>query len=174
MCLQRYQTKTEDDLQGVIHFLEMTSKWVDITNDYRPICSRSDQRLTDLRSIYMYLVEWEESASDPSQTLTREAMWDWKCSALGLVELFESQGVRIVPGRINSDVVENHFCQVRSFGGSNTNPSYDAYRTLQTSIILTQKVGSCGKTNAGGAIEPYSIALDRPLRKRVATDDWFL
>ena len=45
----------------------------------------------------------------------------------------------IVPSRINSDIVENHFCQQRGmFNDFNTHPTYSNYCTSVNSVILGQ------------------------------------
>lgn len=47
--------------------------------------------------------------------------------------------VDLIPSRVNSDIIENIFCQQRAlYHGANTNPNYNEYRTGITSIILGQ------------------------------------
>lgn len=64
----------------------------------------------------------------------------------------------LTPARINSDIVENIFCQERSlYHGANTNPNYNEYRTGINSIILGQATTS-RKSNAGGVkAEPFAL-----------------
>lgn len=66
----------------------------------------------------------------------------------------------IVPNRINSDVIENVFCQQRGlYNGNNTNPTYLNYCRTMTTVILRQNTIS-KKSNVGGSIsgaEPYRI-----------------
>ena len=62
---------------------------------------------------------------------------------LGFMQLCEYKlelfpGSSIMPGIVNQDVVENIFCQARSYNGQNTNPTYDKYSKSQNSIIIGQ------------------------------------
>ena len=56
----------------------------------------------------------------------------------------------IKPAIINQDVVENHFCQVRSCNGQNSNPTYRLQETCQNSIRYGQTTVT-RKSNAGVA-----------------------
>lgn len=47
--------------------------------------------------------------------------------------------VGLVPSRVNSDIIENIFCQQKAlYHGANTNPNYNECRKGITSIILGQ------------------------------------
>jgi len=65
----------------------------------------------------------------------------------------------IVPNRINSDIIENVFCQQRGlYNGNNTNPTYLNYCRTMNAVILGQATIS-RKSNAGGitpGAEPFS------------------
>jgi hypothetical protein len=68
----------------------------------------------------------------------------------------------IYPSRINSDPVENHFCQKRRvYNGNMTNPIYATYQKSNNSIILGQTSVS-KKSNAGEKTGAISFAFERP------------
>ena len=74
-------------------------------------------------------------------------------------EKLRNNSSSIVPNRINSDVIENVFCQQRRlYKGNNTNPTYLNYCRTMNAIILGQATIS-RKSNAGGitpGAEPFS------------------
>ena len=74
--------------------------------------------------------------------------------------LFELK-IEIVPSRINSDIIENIFCQQRAlYHGAtcNTNPNYNEYRTGINSIILGKTTSR--KSNAGKhSAKPFALSL---------------
>lgn len=72
---------------------------------------------------------------------------------LGFTELCKlllvNRELEIIPAMINSDIIENMFCQQRStYNGANSNPNALQYRNNINSIILGQKLVS-NKGNAG-------------------------
>ncbi|VDI08834.1 Hypothetical predicted protein [Mytilus galloprovincialis] len=72
--------------------------------------------------------------------------------------------IEVVLSRINSDIIENIFCQERSlYHGANTNPNYNEYRTGINSIILGQTTTS-KKSNVGG-YKARPLALGLPPKK---------
>ncbi|KAH3700287.1 hypothetical protein DPMN_075261 [Dreissena polymorpha] len=79
---------------------------------------------------------------------------DIQSCAIGFVELCQmlisaESKVRITPGLVNSDAVENLFNQQRStYNGANTNTNALQYRRSLNSILLGQTTVS-QKANAG-------------------------
>lgn len=70
----------------------------------------------------------------------------------------KKQSASIIPCRLNSDVIENIFCQQRTLlNGANTNPTYLGYCYSMNSVILGQATIS-RKSNTGG--EAAQIAGD--------------
>lgn len=68
-----------------------------------------------------------------------------------------------MPSRINSDIVENHFCQQRGmYNGCTSHPTYSNYCTTVNSVILGQSLKSRGrKSNAGlSAASCYNISTN--------------
>lgn len=101
--------------------------------------------------------------------------WQWKheriqiTSFMALCRLqiyvcIDKLQVDLILSRVNSDIIENIFCQQRAqYHGANTNPNYNQYRTGITSIILGQTTTS-KKLNAG-LREPKPFALGKPNNK---------
>ena len=84
----------------------------------------------------------------------------------------------ITPSLINSDVVENHFCQQRAtYNGANTNPNALQYRRNLNSIILGQNIVS-NKANAGKSsvtcsafsFKFHQTSTKRKLKSETSTD----
>ena len=70
--------------------------------------------------------------------------------SLVMDQLTSYPNMSIYPSHINSDPVENHFCQQRRVcNGNMTNPTYATYQKSSNSIILGQTSVS-KKSNAGG------------------------
>jgi hypothetical protein len=80
--------------------------------------------------------------------------------------LLTKKSIHIIPSMINSDIVENHFCQQRStFNGANSNPTALQYRSNLNSIIISQNLVS-QKANAGkSSIKSPSLAFTTATKK---------
>ena len=140
---------------------------VDIFADLRPIKGSDDPRITTLESLHVWFLRWEggiEKSQDLSKKDKKRAIMttetrDHTQSVLhGFVAMcrnhFKVSTVSVVPGRVNSDIVENLFCQQRALcHGSNDNPSHELYSNSLNTIILSQAPIS-RKSNAFGSCEP--------------------
>lgn len=168
-------------LRGTIAFLQQTSKLVHFMNTEQYLYENSDPRIDGLSDVARWFLTWEkEITDDPELTADEkrnklmpwETMEDIQFCITSLIEICMDRlnnGHPVLPSRINSDVVENFFCQQRATShGSNDNPSYLQYSKAVNSIIL--KGGnkrSSKKSNAGlKAAVPLSMTTDRPLVKR--------
>lgn len=107
-------------LDGVVEFLKATSVMITFFRDKRPLKSSSDVRLTGLKNSLDYFNNWEASVQKTRRSkelLTDETRQDIRSCIQGflsLVILLEESGpFCLVPARINSDLVENTFCQQR-------------------------------------------------------------
>lgn len=140
-------------LCGAIALLEQTSILVRIFRDHRPLVTLTDPRIAQLKEVSDWFQSWETSIIEDTELphpqhclLTRETRQDIQSCILGFLELVKyriasSPGSGIVPMRLNSDVVENFFCQQRStYNGATTNPTYRSYQTATNSIILEQPI----------------------------------
>ncbi|KAK3109107.1 hypothetical protein FSP39_023224 [Pinctada imbricata] len=160
--MKAYQDTLEDgsQLNSTVKLLTHTSELVEIFMDTRPIHSNSDLRLNSLKNIQEFFQQWEEDISrsivyNPKKNLiTRETRDDIKCSIngfLSLCQLHLGKGDSITPAYVNSDIIENHFCQQRGIrNGLNTNPTIMQYGPSNNAIILGQTTIS-RRSNAGTA-----------------------
>lgn len=163
-----------EEITAAIALLERTSFLVDLFQDNRPIKDLSDARVKKLTDVYSWFKAWEKTESGDESVskrhkglLTMETREDIDFLYLGFMSLVDYSVNKlkhgIVPSRINSDVIENVFCQQRSlYHGATTNPTYNAYRTGINSIVLGQSTIS-RKSNAGGSkAEPFAKSLKLP------------
>ena len=165
----------QDDLGAVIEFLKQTSFLVRFFRDTRPVREREDTRLKAFRESYDWFKGWEKQNSGEQNVHkrhkslltmeTRENLDYLFHGFMSLVEICINQlKFDLVPSRINSDIIENIFCQQRSlYHGANSNPNYNEYRTAINSIVLGQTTTS-RKSNAGGNGRTRPFALGRPIQ----------
>ena len=74
-------------------------------------------------------------------TLSDKTLFDIKCMILGFQKLCdttfrECKTTSIYPWRINTNLVENIFCQQRSLQGQNNHPRYIDYKTGMNTVLL--------------------------------------
>ena len=156
------------ECQGAIEFLSQTSVLIDIFRDSKALHEETDSRIVELSSVLQFFKSWEtwvlsqthKTTKEKSQMLlTSQTMEDLYSCLIGFVELVkkvatEYPGSSVVPSNINSDAIENHFCQQRCLcHGANTNPTYSQYAKAQNSIILLQPAVS-KKGNASATQMP--------------------
>jgi hypothetical protein len=104
------------------------------------------------------------------ELLTKEAREDIKAYILGLLAIVKqvsARGISVKPGYVNSDLVENFFCQQRGLrNGMCTNPTIAQYGPGVNAIVLgTTSVSR--KSNTGGAKAQHSnVTTCKPLNKR--------
>jgi hypothetical protein len=80
-----------------------------------------------------------------------------------LCKLHVKNGNSLNPGFMNSDLVENFFCQQRGIrNGLNTNPTLAQYGPSNNAIILSQNSVS-NKGNSGTATQLYKAHKPCPL-----------
>ena len=113
-------------LDGCIELLRQTSTLIKIFRDNRPVTSTDDMRLANLSQVLQWFHTWEDEIMKAYGTpkernkhlMTEEARQDLDSCIVGLqqlVILYQAKfpGASIILSRINSDVIENHFCQQR-------------------------------------------------------------
>ena len=163
--------------------LEKTSILVQVFRDPRPINDLNDLRLSQLRDVETWLNNWEEqvkalesvtSAEKAKMLMSHETMNDVRSMLKGFGEICKQRVViqkrSLVPAGLNSDIVENFFCQQRTIcHGSNTNPSVYQYKYGITATILGQNAVS-KKSNAASkskrAIQPFCFTAPVTLAKK--------
>lgn len=167
-------------LDGVIEFLESTSKLVSIFRDMRPVKVMTDEKFLTLQNVSKWFLQWEAHIYD-NKSLSKKQMTkslmsnqcheDIQSCIQGFIMLCEkvlhiSPGVYVTPGLINSDIIENIFNQQRStYNGANTNPNVLQYRKTINNIILGQNTIS-RKSNAGKSTAiPFSVEMQQPEKR---------
>lgn len=132
-------------LSSTIALLQHTSTLIANFRDPRPITDLSDVRLKENMAALQWFINWEESVKDRSDKnkclISHQTRADLTSLIIGFDELCHSKlkiaPSSIIPNRINSDVIENIFCQQRGlYNGNNTNPNYLTYCRTMNVIIL--------------------------------------
>ena len=164
-----------EDLAATVQLLENTSVLVDIFTDRRPICETTDSRLQQLGNVLKFFNTWESNVtgsvlySPAKHLLPQETRDDLNSSIVAFTALCNDllgKGDSITPAFMNSDVVENHFCQQRgTCNGLNTNPTLAQYGPSNTSICLSQRSIS-SKSNSGVKAENFKATTPCALNKR--------
>ena len=138
--------------------------------DNRPIRDIGDERLQQNQKVSSFFKDWEmsilsnTSIKDKEKCMISHQTRADICSLIiGFHEMWcdklKSGSTSIIPSRINSDVIENVFCQQRGlYNGNNTNPTYLNYCRTMNAVILGQTTIS-RKSNAGpdaSGAQPFS------------------
>ena len=169
-------------LNKTVELLEHTSAIIELFRDRRPISDLSDARLDCLRNFENWLEAWSQSLNDLNDIsasvrarmfLSRETYSDLISMIRGFSELctkrIKHHERSLVPAGLNSDVIENIFCQQRTIcHGSNTNPTVHQYKYAINATILGQNAVS-KKSNASSkkrSIEPFKISKPGPLKRK--------
>lgn len=111
--------------------------------------SLDDERLRDLQHVLAWFQEWREGiqkeSSPNSCLMSYQCMGDIESCIIGFLELCSvllgriDLDILITPALINSDIVENIFCQQRStYNGANSNPNALQYQQTLNGVILGQ------------------------------------
>lgn len=113
-------------LNSTIQLLKHTSKLIKFFRDQRPVTSLSDQRLNILKSVFDWFQEWKQEITKlkSAGVNTSKMMISYKClediesmlltfKEICRIHLTKYPNGYVVPSRINSNIVENHFCQQR-------------------------------------------------------------
>jgi hypothetical protein len=147
-------------LDATVEMLTHTSALIRNFRDPRPITDISDDRLKENDDALKWFIKWERSVkyddgirNKEKHMISHQTREDIISSVMGFQELcnykLKMSNASIIPSRINSDVIENMFCQQRTLhNGANTNPTYLGYCNSVNSVILGQTSIS-RKSNAG-------------------------
>jgi len=155
--------KAGSKLNATVQLLKCTSTLIKKFRDQRPITNICDDRLRENHDAMDWFIKWENSIKsnisikDKEKCLiSHQTRQDIVSSVLGFKELclhkLKSSQSSIIPSRVNSDIVENMFCQQRTlYKGANTNPTYLGYCHAVNSVVLGQASIS-RKSNVGGGV----------------------
>jgi hypothetical protein len=160
--MQEYQKSLTNQtvLDGAVELLGKTACMINIFKDKRPIATVSDIRLEQLQEVSMWFDQWAEGVdmfkNKAVLLMSSQCLEDIKSCLIGFTELCRllllRKEMEVIPAMVNSDIIENMFCQQRaSYNGANTNPNALQYRHNINSIILGQTVVS-QKSNAGKSV----------------------
>lgn len=170
------------DLDGAVEILRHTASLISTFRDRRPIHTIEDSRLKTNREAQLWFLKWEHDINESTRNavdkkrslLSMECMEDLQSCILGFEQLCLDllqihSGWSIIPAMINSDAVENQFCQHRGkFNGLNTNPTALQYRQDINGVILGQDLIS-RKSNTGKEnfrCHSYTITKHQVLNKK--------
>ena len=143
-------------LNGAIELLQKTSCLINNFRDRRPIHTLADNRLSQNREVQCWFLEWETKTKTSKDVMSSMCHEDIQSSIIAFEQLChstvkEKQGWSITPAMINSDPIENTFCQQRGkFNGLNTNPTALQYRRNINGVILGQAAVSRKCNSASG------------------------
>ena len=164
-------------LQGTLALLQQTSVLISVLNDNRHITSLEDSRIDELLEVSRWFAHWEKEEKGKTRgknatLMSSETMEDIQYCCLSMVAIIKrrvSAGETILPSRINSDIIENFFCQQRAtLHGACSNPTYLQYAKGVNSVLLASRSkGAAKKSNPGinGAV-PYNFDINQPLVKK--------
>ena len=164
-----------EKLSATVQLLEKTSLLVELFGDTRPVYDPSDERVIRLDELLSFFAKWEQDIvisiryTPAKHLLPQETRDDLNSAIIGFQSLCRSllgRGDSITPAYVNSDVVENHFCQQRGIcNGLNTNPTLAQYGPSNTSICLSQTSVS-SKRNASTKALNFKATTPCPLNRR--------
>jgi len=120
-------------------------------------------RFIELSAHLRFFGNWKkEKSNDPKNLMSTQCMDDIISMLSGIIQCLSKhfqlvKPIPINPGRLNSDLVENMFCQQRTIcNGANTNPTIQQYGHAVNSIVHGQAPIS-RKRNAVGTTMPFNI-----------------
>lgn len=170
------------NLDGCIAFLKRTAILIDIFNDHRPIVSINDERLKALANVEAWFTSWRNNINcNVTNGQKKKMLPSWEClddlqcllvtfPEICRIHLADGPCFSIKPHLYNSDIIENHFCQVRGLhNGNKTHPTYYDYTQTVNSIILNESCKSRGrKSNTGiPSADPYKFSMPSKKKKNV-------
>jgi len=150
-------------LDVTIELLQNTSALIKNFRDSRPITDVSDERLIENHDAMLWFIQWEKSIKEDREIKNKEKHMishqtreDIISSIMGFEELcvdkLKVSNASIIPSRLNSDVIENMFCQQRTLhNGANTNPTYLGY-CHSVNLVIIGQTSISRKSNVGGEV----------------------
>ena len=147
-----------EKLDSVIELLQVTSSLVQFfCNTHLKLSNVSEQPVQQLLTHLNFFHEWENEFTSPKEKMkhliTKETREDIDACVYGFINLLkvaQKLDISLKPGYINSDLIENWFCQHRGLrNGFNQNPTLSQTAGATNSNIITGSVVS-SKGNVGG------------------------
>ncbi|KAK3747957.1 hypothetical protein QZH41_019192 [Actinostola sp. cb2023] len=171
--------ETVQYLDGAIEFLEMCSTLITNFTSHQYYMSMADSRLEENDRCLEWLQNWQHDVKEKKELrasernklfLSDKTMFEVASCILGFKALckisFQAHpGCNVSAYRVNSDLVENVFCQQRGRNGQNDNPTYAQYGPTINSILLgqttTTKKGNTGKVDQYAFYKPEKLPVKR-------------
>ena len=168
-------------LDDTVALLRSTSVIISTFRDHRPVADIEDKRLDDIMSALAWFNEWESSVKkqkmSPSEQekslMSSQTREDLNSCIIGFNNLckttLESHWNSMVPARINSNVIENIFCQQRGIiNGNNTNPTFYQYVKNINAVIIGQNAISKNSNDVCRGCEPLWFSTNRPIKRKLS------
>ena len=161
ILMQNYKVSLKHEgnkLDSLICLLKVTSKFVDFfSNTKMKISTVKDGSVSELLECLDFFHKWEGQHESPKEQMkhliTRETRQDIDSCIYGFIHLLtvaKKLHISLIPGYINSDLIENWFCQHRGLrNGFNMNPTLSQIAGATNTNIITGSLVS-SKGNAGG------------------------
>ena len=126
------------DFDMTIHFHQATSTLIENLNSHQAYASMADHRFGEIEMSLNWFETWEKeveliegmTATDRSKLfISKKTMFDVSSSVIGFIQFCKYSfqhhpGCNVYAYRLNSNIVENVFCQQRGRTGQNENPTY--------------------------------------------------
>lgn len=183
-CYQKFLGEDGYLLDDTVSMLKATSTIVSTFRDHRPITDIEDKRLDDLMTALTWFNDWEihvnsqkvAASVKDKQLMSVQTLEDLNSCLIGFNSLCKNtlkhKIISIVPDRINSDVIENVFCQQRGIiNGNNTNPTFYQYVKNINAVIIGQNAISKNSNAAHRGCEPLCFNTNRPLKRKRSTSN---
>lgn len=158
--MQKYSATLSDQhkMDSTIDLLSQTQVLIKIfQNRSSKMCitSNSDYRIQEIKNVLSFFQKWESSETNKRHLFSQKAREDIASCLSGFISLVHHVyplGININPGYLNSDGIENFFCQLRgTCHGNNTNPNLLQYGPAVNAIIISQptisRKGNTGELN---------------------------
>lgn len=165
--MKKYQATLSDpdSLNSTIAFLEQTAVLVEIfTDTSKRIESLYDTIVQQVTNVLDFFHQWETQYISGTEVrkhlMSRETRQDLSSSLMGfmkLVQITSAKNITLNPGLLNSDLIENWFCQIRSSRlGANDNCSLAEYGPANnTNLICGSVISSKTKNNCGPVTKKF-------------------
>ena len=168
-------------LNDSVALLRATSVIVRVFRDRRPVVEIEDKRLDDIANALRWFSEWETHVSKQKLTATEkdkqlmsaQTREDLNSCITGFRTLCRNSlkvhRDSVVPARINSDVIENIFCQQRGIiNGNNTNPTFYQYVKNINAVIIGQNAVSKNSNAVHRGCDPLCFSTKKAVKRKRA------
>ena len=165
-------------MDSTVELLQMTSILLKNFTSPLPYASTEDERFTENRKVLNWIEDWEVevsgrvdlNASDRNKLIfSVKLLFDLKSMIVGFEQIC-TISFQLNPGFIiksifvNSDLVENIFCQIRGGNGQNNNPTYCQYGPTINSILLRQTCACSTSKSITGKTSSFSFSNPKRIK----------